>query len=258
MTDINQIMKKYGIPHTNPIRSSLNLQNIIKFSTDDWTFGRVVSIPASKHETHMYGFVDQIMLSADERVKPMRNIWFKSSNQVHTPLRIGPVVFDSAHTCAFPTVGSVVVGKVLPNAKRNGHKYEWWCGQCDELMWFLNYIPHVTKEIPLSTPNLWLLTQIIYHNDLDILVDQYTPDLKMLPENRMRGTTPHQFALELSKMCSQSSMYTMFVKKCELKKGADKRIVESPLYPTPEQLDMINKEHQTSVGNACIETCYVK
>lgn len=270
MTDIQKVLERYNIPRTTmAYPCAMSAQHVIRFSTDGWTFGKVVSIPQQKKpterhgtESHFYGFADQIgCLYNDhgEAMEPMRNIWFKSSAQIRTPLRIGPVVFDSGQRVGeFPSVGSVVVGKTLPNTKRTGYKYEWWCANGEEMLWFLRYKANKTTERPLRTANLWILAQIIYHNDVEILVDQYVPtDGTTLPCNRMRNSTPHAFALELSKMCNRPHLFECFVVACDRRIVVCPDILQSPLYPNPSELEVIHKEHSYARCTSKVDRCFV-
>lgn len=270
MTDIQKVLERYDIPRTTmAYPCAMSAQNVIRFSTDGWTFGKVVSIPQPKRpaghvsvDAHLYGFANQVGCLYNDRgeaMEPMRNIWFKSSTQIRTPLRIGPVVFDGGQRRGeFPSIGSIVVGKTLPNAKRTGYKFEWWCGNGDELLWFLRYKVGKTAERPLRTANLWILAQVIYHNDVEILVDQYTPNNgTMLPCNRMRGTNPHAFALELSQMCNRPHLYECFDAACRARAATCPDIEQSPLYPTPGELVTIHREHAYTRRTSKIDRCFL-
>ena len=267
MTDIQKVLERYDIPRTTmAYPCAMSAQNVIRFSTDGWIFGKVVSIPPQRRtaaETHLYGFVDQVGCLYNDRgeaMKPMQNIWFKSSTQIRTPLRIGPVVFGGdQRPNEFPTIGSIVVGKTLPNAKRTGYKYEWWCGNGEELLWFLRYKVGKTAERPLRTPNLWILARVIYHNDVEILVDQYvvTTRSTLLPCNRMRGTNPHAFALELSKMCNRPHLFECFVFACESRMKSCPSIRQSSLYPTPDEMEAIDREHAYTRRTSKMDRCFV-
>jgi hypothetical protein len=272
MTNIQQVLERYDIPRAMmAYPCGMSAKNIIRFSTDGWTFGKVVSIPQQKRrdgapnaETHLYGFANQVgCLCGDDGdvIEPMRNIWFKSSTQIRSPLRIGPVVFnDQKAGGAFPHIGSTIVGKILPNAKRTGYKYEWWCDNGRELLWFLRYKEGTTKQPPLQTPNLWILSQVIYHNDVDILVDQYLPSNRsgLLSCNRMRGqTNPHAFALELSKMCNRPRLFECFRQACDARIATHPEIIQSSMYPNEEELVTIYDEHTLTRQNTKVDRCFV-
>ena len=167
---------------------------MLRSHTDDWVFATVTSIKV--RPKFYYGF-------AIETGPAQRTLWFKD-NLEQRRLGLGPVV-GSTDESEPPAVGTLLVGRVVPQDKR--YRYEWWYRDAEPLSLLVRVAhgqwegsPTALQQQARYQPdrqldNLWVLIRIVLMEDLDVLAEHRTALRLDRPKDRFVCDIAHLFGM---------------------------------------------------------------
>lgn len=264
--------------------------DFLQTNTSEWTFARITSVPnpqqddeyrdaqGNKCYNHYYGFAEELQMqqnSPRDSPSPPRNIWFKLASHTKEGIQIGPMEFGTPAYNTLPSVGDIVVGKVVHNIHQTGFRFEWWCREAHALLYFVSVCCHNHVDPPdilcakarlPSSPqldNIWAFIRLVMFEDLEPFLQQYLDDStrQLHPLRKDQGPrgyildrSPHRFVLDVAKVCCQPQVYAQFV---DLISQAQQRGDVLQGIPSHEEMLQLNSELQELESTYFpSDTCY--